>query len=114
MNFRDFETQMKSLTAFNLNDVRKFDPGFHRQQFQPAIGHPAAVLPVVRRLKREVVPGFRFALEQVVQAAVLQRNECPEARRMLIDQGFLGAALLHVRRTCNDMRRVVGASCGCF
>ncbi len=32
MLFRDFETQMKTLPAFNLNDVRKIDPDFHRQQ----------------------------------------------------------------------------------
>ena len=32
MNFKDFETQIKSLPAFNLKDVRKLDPGFHRQQ----------------------------------------------------------------------------------
>ena len=33
MKFRDFQTHVKNLPAFNLNDVRKFDPGFHRQQF---------------------------------------------------------------------------------
>lgn len=32
MLFRDFETQMKALPTFNLNDVRKIDPDFHRQQ----------------------------------------------------------------------------------
>jgi predicted transcriptional regulator of viral defense system len=32
MKFRVFENHMKDLPAFNLNDVRKLDPGFHRQQ----------------------------------------------------------------------------------
>ena len=32
MKFRDFQRQVKDLPAFNLNDVRKFDPDFHRQQ----------------------------------------------------------------------------------
>ena len=32
MKFRDFQTQVRDLPAFNLNDVRKFDPDFHRQQ----------------------------------------------------------------------------------
>jgi len=32
MRFRDLENQVKDLPAFNLNDVRKLDPGFHRQQ----------------------------------------------------------------------------------
>lgn len=32
MRFRDFQIHAKDLPAFNLNDVRKFDPGFHRQQ----------------------------------------------------------------------------------
>jgi predicted transcriptional regulator of viral defense system len=32
MIFRDFETQIKPLPAFNLNDIRNFDPGFHRSQ----------------------------------------------------------------------------------
>ena len=32
MRFREFESKIKALPAFNLNDVRKLDPGFHRQQ----------------------------------------------------------------------------------
>jgi predicted transcriptional regulator of viral defense system len=32
MRFREFESRIKPLPAFNLNDVRKLDPGFHRQQ----------------------------------------------------------------------------------
>jgi predicted transcriptional regulator of viral defense system len=32
MRFREFEARIKELPAFNLNDVRKIDPGFHRQQ----------------------------------------------------------------------------------
>jgi predicted transcriptional regulator of viral defense system len=32
MRFREFETKIRALPAFNLNDVRKLDPGFHRQQ----------------------------------------------------------------------------------
>jgi len=32
MRFRDFEAQGKDLPIFNLNDVRKIAPGFHRQQ----------------------------------------------------------------------------------
>ena len=32
MKIRDFETRIRPLLAFNLNDVRKIDPAFHRQQ----------------------------------------------------------------------------------
>ena len=32
MRFREFENRMKALPVFNLNDVRKLDPGFPRQQ----------------------------------------------------------------------------------
>ena len=32
MRFREFESKIRVLPAFNLNDVRKFDPDFHRQQ----------------------------------------------------------------------------------
>ena len=32
MIFRDFENQIKPLPAFNLNDIRNFDPDFHRPQ----------------------------------------------------------------------------------
>jgi predicted transcriptional regulator of viral defense system len=32
MRFREFESRMRALPAFNLNDVRKLDSGFHRQQ----------------------------------------------------------------------------------
>ena len=32
MNYRYFVSKIKNLPAFNLNDVRKVDPAFHRQQ----------------------------------------------------------------------------------
>ena len=32
MRFLDLQNYVKNLPAFNLNDIRKFDPGFHRQQ----------------------------------------------------------------------------------
>jgi predicted transcriptional regulator of viral defense system len=32
MKFREFESRIKALPVFNLNDVHKLDPGFHRQQ----------------------------------------------------------------------------------
>jgi predicted transcriptional regulator of viral defense system len=32
MRFRELETKIRALPAFNLNDVRKLDPGFLRQQ----------------------------------------------------------------------------------
>ena len=32
MRFRELENRVKALPAFNLNDVRKLDPDFHRQQ----------------------------------------------------------------------------------
>jgi len=32
MRLREFETKIRALPAFNLNDVRKLDPDFHRQQ----------------------------------------------------------------------------------
>ena len=32
MRFREFESRVEKLPAFNINDVRKFDPGFHRPQ----------------------------------------------------------------------------------
>ena len=32
MRFREFEAKIKALPAFNLNDVRKLEPNFHRQQ----------------------------------------------------------------------------------
>jgi len=32
MRFREFESKIRGLPAFNLNDVRKLDPDFHRQQ----------------------------------------------------------------------------------
>jgi predicted transcriptional regulator of viral defense system len=32
MRYREFESRIRELPAFNLNDVRKLDPDFHRQQ----------------------------------------------------------------------------------
>jgi predicted transcriptional regulator of viral defense system len=34
LKFRDFQRDAKDLPAFNLNDIRKFDPDFHRQQLR--------------------------------------------------------------------------------
>lgn len=34
MKFRDFQKNIKPLPAFNLNDIRKLDPNFHRQQLR--------------------------------------------------------------------------------
>ena len=34
MRFLDFQNQFNHLPAFNLNDIRKVEPGFHRQQLQ--------------------------------------------------------------------------------
>ena len=34
MRFRDFQDHIKDLPLFNLNDIRKFDPGYHRQQLR--------------------------------------------------------------------------------
>lgn len=34
MKYRDFQNYARDLPAFNLNDVRKFDPDFHRQQLR--------------------------------------------------------------------------------
>jgi predicted transcriptional regulator of viral defense system len=34
MRFRVFESKIRELPAFNLNDVRKLDPDFHRQQLK--------------------------------------------------------------------------------
>lgn len=32
MRFREFISRTRNLPVFNLNDIRKIDPGFHRQQ----------------------------------------------------------------------------------
>jgi predicted transcriptional regulator of viral defense system len=34
MQYQMFESHVKHLPAFNLNDIRKFEPGFHRRQLQ--------------------------------------------------------------------------------
>jgi predicted transcriptional regulator of viral defense system len=34
MKFREFQVYAQDLPAFNLNDIRKFDPDFHRQQLR--------------------------------------------------------------------------------
>ena len=38
MRFREFQNFAKDLPAFNLNDVRKLDPDFHRQQVSDWLG----------------------------------------------------------------------------
>lgn len=38
MRFRDFQNYIKNLLTFNLNDVRKIDPDFHREQLSDWLG----------------------------------------------------------------------------
>jgi predicted transcriptional regulator of viral defense system len=39
MQFREFEYRIRDLPAFNLNDARKLDPDFHRQQLNYWLNH---------------------------------------------------------------------------
>lgn len=38
MRFREFEPRLRNISVFTLNDLRKIDPGFHRQQLNAWLG----------------------------------------------------------------------------
>jgi predicted transcriptional regulator of viral defense system len=102
MRFREFQRQAKNLLAFNLNDVRKLDPDFHRQQLsdwldrgyiQPLTGGYYLLADA------EVDEGCLFMLaNQIYEPSYISR-ESALSHYHIIPESVLGITSVSARKT---------------
>jgi len=102
MKFRDFQLLVKDLPAFNLNDVRKFDPDFHRQQLsdwldrgyiQPLAGGFYKLADV------QVDEGYLFMLANRIYKPSYISRESALAYYLVIPESVLGMTSVSSRKT---------------
>ncbi|HUF38040.1 MAG TPA: hypothetical protein VMN57_05915 [Anaerolineales bacterium] len=112
MKLRDFETRIRPLLAFNLNDVRKIDPGFHRQQLHYWTTQ-GLVTPLAggyyRLAEQEVNEAYRFMLSNRIYAPSYVSLESALAFYQVIPETVLTVTGVSSRKT-----RVVTGQAGRF
>jgi predicted transcriptional regulator of viral defense system len=102
MKFRDFQAHVKDLPAFNLNDVRNFDPDFHRQQFSDWLD---------RRYIKPLAGGYYLLVDAQVDESTLFMlanriyepsyisRESALAHYLVIPESVLGVTSVSSRKT---------------
>ena len=102
MLFRDFETQMKFLPAFNLNDIRKIDPNFHRQQLSDWLGR-GYIKPLVGGYyllaETQVDESTLFVLANRIYEPSYISRESALAYHLVIPESVLGVTSVSSRKT---------------
>ena len=102
MNFRSLETRIRPLLAFNLNDVRKIDPGFHRQQLY-YWAQKGLILPLAggyyRLAEQEVNEAYLFMLSNRIYAPSYASLESALAFYQVIPETVLGVTGVSSRKT---------------
>jgi predicted transcriptional regulator of viral defense system len=102
MKFRELETQAKTLLAFNLNDVRKIDPGFHRQQLRYWLDKEF-IKPLVggyyRLAYQEVNETYLFMLANKTYEPSYISLESALAYYQVIPESVLGVTSVSSRKT---------------
>jgi len=102
MKFRELENQVKALPAFNLNDVRKFDPGFHRQQLSYWLGREF-IKPLAggyyMLADREVDERYLFTLANRIYEPSYISLESALAYYQVIPESVLGVTSVSSRKT---------------
>ena len=102
MNFREFESQVKQLPLFNLNDIRKIDPGFYRQQLtdwqQRGFIQPVAN-GYYMLADREVNEGFLFMAANQIYSPSYVSLESALAYEQVIPESVLGVTSVSARNT---------------
>lgn len=102
MHFRNFESKVKNLPFFNLNDIRKFDPGFHRRQLfdwqqrgyiQPLVGGYYILA------NHEVDEGFLFMVANQLYPPSYISLETALAYHQVIPESVLGVTSVTSRKT---------------
>jgi predicted transcriptional regulator of viral defense system len=102
MRFRDFESKVQDLPIFNLNDIRKFDPGFHRRQLvdwqkrgyiQPLAGGSYILA------DRVVDEGLLFMAANQIYAPSYVSLESALAYHQVIPESVLSVTSVSARKT---------------
>jgi predicted transcriptional regulator of viral defense system len=102
MKYIDFQSYIKNLPTFNLNDIRKFDPGFHRQQLTDWLdrGYIQALAGGFYTLaETQVDESFLFMLANRVYAPSYISNESALAYYLVIPETVLRVTSITSRKT---------------
>lgn len=102
MKFRDFQTHAKNLPTFNLNDVRKLDPDFHRQQLSDwlARGYIKFLAGGYYLLADEQVDeSYLFMLANKIYEPSYISRESALAYHQVIPESVLGVTSVSSRKT---------------
>jgi predicted transcriptional regulator of viral defense system len=102
MRFRDFQIYAKELPAFNLNDVRKLDPDFHRQQLNDWLERGfIQSLPngFYMLADTQVDESYRFMLANMIYEPSYISRESALAHYLVIPESVLGVTSVSSRKT---------------
>ena len=102
MRFRDFQIYVKDLPAFNLNDVRKFEPDFHRQQLNDWLdrGYIQSLAGGFYRLAdTQVDESYLFMLANRIYEPSYISRESALAYYLVIPETVLGVTSVSSRKT---------------
>lgn len=102
MKFRDFQTRVRHLPAFNLNDIRKFDPDFHRQQISDWLdrGYIQSLAGGFYLLAdAQVDESYRFMLANRIYEPSYISRESALANYHVIPESVLGVTSVSSRKT---------------
>lgn len=102
MKIRDFETQIKDLPAFNLNDIRKFAPNYHREQLN-YWQNKDLIKPFAGRYyylaNQFVDEGFLFMMANKIYEPSYISLESALAKYHIIPETVLGVTNISSRKT---------------
>ena len=102
MRFRDFQHLAKDLPAFNLNDIRKYDPDFHRQQLSDWLERGyirALVSGFYMFADRQVNESYLFMLANRIYEPSYISRESALAYYLIIPESVLGVTSVSSRKT---------------
>lgn len=112
MKFRDFQQSIQNLPVFNLNDARKIDPGFHRQQLNDWI-HRGFIQSLAGGYYAfadvHVDENFLFMLANRIYEPSYISQESALAYYLIIPETVLGVTSVTSRKT-----RQIESQCGRF
>jgi predicted transcriptional regulator of viral defense system len=110
MRFHDFRTSVSPLPAFNLNDARKLDPHFHRQQLTDWVKR-GYILPIAGGYyllaERTVNEGYLYMLANRIYGPSYVSRESALAHYHIIPESVLSVTSVSARKT-NQFESPVG------
>jgi len=100
--FRDFETRIKPLPAFNLNDIRKIEPDFHRPQLSDWISR-GYIMPLANGYyvlaDMQIDESLTFMLANLIYKPSYISRESALASYQVIPEAVLGVTNTSSRKT---------------